>query len=642
MDKRRGIMDKQGEGSIKIEKGMPVPLGTTIGNGGINFAVSLPDVDACDLKLYQIHTGELVATIHLNEQYKTGSVFSVFIKTAQSDNVKPIRKKPEFSLKDYVYTYQIGKNEFLDPYAKVVYGRNVYGKILSEDEKLQLRGGVLLQDFNWQQDTKLRLPYSGLIIYKLNVRGFTKHDSSKVKQKGTFLGISEKIPYLKELGVNCIQCMPIYEFNEIISGSQRYESKNAGIDCKINYWGYSSDNLYFAPKASYGTNPYNVANELKTLVKNLHQNGIEMIMEMYFPYGTNQNLIHDCLRFWSMEYHIDGFKLTGGALPYQLIASDPILSNTKLLATGWDTEAIYGRDFIPNIKNLAEYNDVYSVNLKRLLKGDESQVRTFSEGMKYNPIKCGVINYVTNQDGFTLMDLYSYDLKHNEMNGEKNTDGMEYNYSWNCGQEGKTKKKKIIELRKKQIRNAFMLLFCSQGTPLLLAGDEFGNSQQGNNNAYCQDNEISWLNWEDLNTNREIYEYVKSMIQLRKQHPILHMEQPLRSMDYISCGFPDISYHGTKAWYPDYSYYSRLLGIMLTGRYAKINRNDNDNTFYLAINMHWDNHTFDLPKLPKGMRWHIVADTNEDSIREEMNIFALDNQLQYEVVARSCILFIGK
>ncbi|MDF2608679.1 MAG: alpha-amylase [Lachnospiraceae bacterium] len=642
MDKRRGIMDKQGEGSIKIEKGMPVPLGTTMGNGGINFAVSLPDVDACDLKLYQIHAGELVATIHLNEQYKTGSVFSVFIKTAQSDNVKPIRKTPEFSLKDYVYTYQIGKNEFLDPYAKVVYGRNVYGKILSEDEKLQLRGGVLLQDFDWQQDTKLRLPYSRLIIYKLNVRGFTKHDSSKVKQKGTFLGISEKIPYLKELGINCIQCMPIYEFNEIISGSQRYESKNAGLDCKINYWGYSSDNLYFAPKASYGTNPYNVANELKTLVKNLHQNGIEMIMEMYFPYGTNQNLIHDCLRFWSMEYHIDGFKLTGGALPYQLIASDPILSNTKLFANGWDTEAIYGRDFIPNTKNLAEYNDVYSVNLKRLLKGDESQVRTFAEGMKYNPIKCGVINYVTNQDGFTLMDLYSYDLKHNEINGEKNADGMEYNYSWNCGQEGKTKKKKIIELRKKQIRNAFMLLFCSQGTPLLLAGDEFGNSQQGNNNAYCQDNEISWLNWEDLNTNREIYEYVKSMIQLRKQHPILHMEQPLRSMDYISCGFPDISYHGTKAWYPDYSYYSRLLGIMLTGRYAKINRNDNDNTFYLAINMHWDNHTYDLPKLPKGMRWHIVADTNEASIREEKNIFALDNQLQYEVVARSCILFIGK
>lgn len=648
-------METRREGNLKTEIGSPMPLGVTFQSGGINFAISLPGVKECNLKLYPIGLGEPAFILCLTETNKTGSVFAVMIQTKQLTKDNNPRLSSDFDLSHFMYTYEVQGNEFPDPYGKVLYGRGVFGEPQFQ-EGTQLKSGISYGDFNWQMDKKLKIPYSKLILYKLNIRSFTKHVSSKVKHGGTFAGLTEKIPYLKELGINAIQCMPMYEFNEIISNNSfgnhlswkkeykanLYINDSSKKEYKVNLWGYCNENYYFAPKVSYGINAETVVNEVKTMIQSLHHNGIEFIMEMHFPNGTNQNLIQDCLRYWVQEYHVDGFKLSGEAVPYQLLASDPLLSDTKLLAASWDTDGIYGREFVPEETNLAEYNDVFSTSAKRLLRGDESSVKAFAERLKFHPLKSGVINYITNQDGFTLMDLYSYDRKHNERNGENNADGIEINYSWNCGVEGKTNKKKIVELRKKQIRNAFVLLFCSQGTPLILSGDEFGNSQQGNNNPYCQDNEITWLNWEDLEENREIFQYVKAWIQFRMGHPILHMDQPLKSMDYIACGFPDISFHGTKAWYPDYSFYSRQLGVMLSGRYAKINRTENDVNLYLAINMHWENHTFDLPMLPKAMKWHIIADTRDKIIREEGNLTPIENQTKYEVIARSCTLFIGK
>lgn len=691
-------MDKQGKSGITTIKGSTLPFGATVVDGGINFAITLGNVEKCTLNLYHRNTGKIVASIPLDEKYKTGNVFSVrieptsklenskleFIETYKSEFIE--NSKTEFikknnleckensyqneifpelnmnlfdNLENISYSYHVNGKEVIDPYAKIIYGRESFGLCLTTEEKQKIRGGILTTDFDWQNDKLLQIPYSKLIIYKMNVRSFTKHESSNVKGKGTFSGIIEKLPYLKELGINCVQVMPIYDFNEIIELSpnseyyryidfkkinERYQTKNKTSDknYKINLWGYCEDNRYFAPKASFSSDPYYAVEELKTLIRTFHQNGMEFIMEMHFPYGTNPNLIQDCLRYWVAEYHVDGFKLTGEALPSILLATDPILSTTKLLATGWDISYIYGKDYAPTYKNLAEYNDVYSVIAKRLLKSDENQVKSFADRYKYNPGKSGVINYITNQDGFTLMDLYSYDIKHNEENGEKNADGMEYNYSWNCGEEGKSKKKKVNELRRKQIRNAFTTLFFSQGTPLLYAGDEFGNSQQGNNNAYCQDNEISWLNWNDLNEHNDIFQYVKTLIEFRKQHPILHMEQPLKNIDYLSCGFPDLSYHGTLVWYPDYTNYSRILGILLSGSYAKINRMENDNNFYIAYNMHWENHMFDLPNLPKGMQWHVVLDTNEVAMKEEGECTPLKNQQQYKIAARTIVIFIGK
>ena len=614
------MMASKSKTGFKITHGMPIPLGVTIVSGGINFAVSVPNEQECRLNLYDRITGERVETLLLTQKHKTGNVFSIIVKDVKIESLS--------------YMYQLKDKEFIDPYAKIIFGRENYGKLLTLGEKSHIRGGFSTIDFDWQEGQASQLPYSELIIYKMNVRGFTKHTTSQVKNKGTFLGVVEKMTYLKELGINCVQLMPIYEYNEII------EYTGMGDAYKINYWGYSGENAYFAPKASYAADPSNAVQELKTMVNLLHMNGIEVILEMNFTNGTNPGYIQDCLRYWSFEYKIDGFKLNSAVVPTTLLATDPILSTTKMLAAGWDISQIYEKEFVPNFKNLAEYNDGYSVDVKRFLKADEEQVGAFASRMKRNPDKCGVVNYITNHDGFTMRDLYSYDVKHNEANGENNKDGTEYNYSWNCGYEGDTKKKKVLELRKKQIRNAFLALIFSQGTPMFMAGDEFCNTQFGNNNAYCQDNEISWLNWGQLKTNIDTFTFIKHLIQIRKEHPILHLEHQLRNMDYISCGFPDLSYHGIKAWYPDFSHYSRMLGVMLSGNYAKINRKKNDQNFYLAYNMHWEKHEFDLPKLPVGMKWYVLLDTANYTVGTDIQLSM--NQRQYGVVARTVVILIGK
>lgn len=613
-------MAKKKNSGFYVAKGFPVPLGVTVLKEGINFSVSAPGCDACTLNLYEKNTGTLKESVPLSREYRTGSVFSVLVR-----NLK---------LTELSYRYQIKDKEFTDPYAKNIYGRESYGKIPCPEGKNQVKGGFLTGDFDWKGERPLNIPYSQLVIYKLHVRGFTLHPSSAVEAKGTFLGVVEKIPYLKDLGINCVQLMPVYEYNEILG--QRGFSR----ETKLNYWGYSDENYYFAPKAAYCADPSRADLEFKYMIASLHQNGMEVILEMNFTRGTNPVLIQDCLRYWTREYHIDGFKLTSDTVPSTLLAADPLLGRTKLMAEGWDTEQIYPKDEEPDYKNLAEYNSGYANHVRQFLRGDEEQTGALSFHIRRNPEKCAVINYITNHDGFTLMDLYSYDIKHNEKNGENNQDGADYNYSWNCGAEGNTRVKKILNLRKKQIRNAFITLFLSQGTPLLLAGDEFGNSQEGNNNAYCQDNEISWLNWNLLNTNQDIFHFVRQIIKLRREHPILHMDNQLRSLDYISCGFPDISFHGLKAWFPDYGHYSRVLGVMLAGNYVKRNRNENDQTFYFGFNMHWEKHGFDLPKLPAGRKWHLLYDTNNGNAETEPKL--LDNQRSCECGPRTVVVLISK
>lgn len=623
-------MAKKSANNISISKGTPFPLGVTIMPNGINFAVSLPYTENCKLNLYHSLTGELIESIKLDSNYQIGSVFLVILKD-----------KNKYSNCEYMY--QINELETLDPYVKMITGKEIYGKRLSLEEKQKVRG-IVVEEESWSEDSLLQIPFHELIIYKLHVRGFTKHDSSKVEHKGTFLGLMEKIPYLLEIGINCVQLMPIYEYNEIIEQS-------GFTSDKINYWGYAKENYYFAPKSSYAANPKQANLELKTVIEAFHKNGIEVIMEMHFETGTNYGLIQDCLRFWHLVYHIDGFCFNSEKVPTTILATDPILSKVKLLTQGWDLNQIYPKEYEPKFKNLAEYNLGYSIDTKRFLRGDEEQVSAFANRVSRNENKSAVINFITNHDGFTLMDLFSYDYKHNEDNGENNNDGPKYNYSWNCGVEGHTNKKKIIDIRKKMIRNALTTLLFSQGTPLLLAGDEFGFSQKGNNNPYCQDNEITWLNWNLLETNKGIFVFLQELIKIRKQHPILHRTDSLRSMDYISCGFPDISFHSVKAWRHDSSYYNRMLGIMLSGKYVFINRKENDCSFYLIFNMHWEKHHFDLPYLSLGMKWYSLLNTEIDStvLKNDINeneaideIVPISNQKQIELAARSIVVLIGK
>lgn len=592
---------------FQIKLGKPLPLGVRVEGNTTFFSTVIEEDKECYLNLYYKGEMKKYASILLDPKYKTGNIYSVAIEGLPLEKLE--------------YRYEVKGREFVDPFAQCIVGRSIWGKCLDIEEKHFVRGSLEFPSFDWEGDEAPGISYQDMILYRLHPRGFTKHSSSKVKHKGTFLGIIEKLPYLKELGINAIECMPVYDFNEIIEthstpyGYQGYQEflrrEHAKVEpeYKINYWGYSREAFYFAPKASYAATQSPIT-EFKELVKACHKEGIEVILEFHFPEGTSPSYILDCFRYWVSEYHVDGFRFNDNAAPSTLIGGDPYLSKVKLMCTNWNTYDVY-RERMPMFKNLAEYNEGFLVDIRRFLKGDEEQTAKFANQFKSNPAKVGKINYITNTNGFTLVDLYSYDVKHNEKNGEDNRDGTNYNYSWNCGKEGPTKRKKVVELREKQIRNALVTLLFSQGTPLLLAGDEFGNTQHGNNNAYCQDNEITWLNWNQWKTNQEQYEFVKWLIQKRKEHPILHTSEELRVMDYISCGYPDLSYHGTKAWYPDYSNYSRVLGIMLCGKYVRIDRVKEDEFFYFAFNMHWEAHNFDLPDLPTEKEWMILLDTSE-------------------------------
>lgn len=608
-----------------------MPLGVSKAKQGLQFTIAFPGEKECRLHLFG---EENKMTLVLGQEYRWGSIFSVLIESLPFEIIE--------------YVYEIKGKEILDPYATFISGREVWG---NKDSIPRCR--INVKEYDWGDDKPLCIPYSDLILYQLHVRGFTKHTSSKVKHKGTFQGIIEKVSHFKQLGITGILIMPCYEFDEILRNdahgmAQRhfmnYKNSDSSIldqeeeKFKINYWGYSKNCNYFAPKTSYAANTLNPVEEFKDMVKTLHKNKIEVHLDMCFQKGTNQAMILECLRHWVLEYHVDGFRINDDVVPSILVASDPVLSSIKLMATSWGVNEIYQDNSTVEYKQLAEYNDGFMVDVRRFLKSDEGQVEKFLYRMKKNQPLNGVINYITNMNGFTLMDLVSYDIKHNEANGENGRDGTEYNYSWNCGVEGKSKKKSVVNLRRKQIRNAFLMLLLSQGTPMILSGDEFGNSSDGNNNAYCQDNEISWLNWNQLRTYKDIFRYVTKLIQIRKAHKILHMPDEFRSMDYISCGYPDISVHGTKAWYPDFSNYSRVLGIMLCGKYAVIDRKNYDNYFFFAYNMHWEPHEFDLPKLPDRKKWMVLIDTTVPDTEE----IEITNQKNVTVQARSVMVFISK
>lgn len=596
---------------VKIARGNGLPLGVSkVGRNQWQFSVAMERGKKYNLLLFRTGERNAVYNLQLNKEYLVGGIYSVIIGWKDMDITE--------------YCYQVDGERYLDPYARQLVGREMFGKDNGAADSC-VRG--CLVDHGKAISEPLYAPFHELILYRLHVRGYTMHESSKVKNRGTFKGLEEKIPYLKQLGVNGLVLMPCYEFDEQIEEAERGNNLRASfLDYtkpiseeqeqrqefpKVNFWGYTRRNCYFAPKASFASNPKQPIGEMKHMIKKMHDNGISVFMEIYFADRTNQTLILDCLRYWVSEYAIDGFKINTEVVNSQLVANDPLLARTKLFATYWNTRDFYREYEKVEEKRLAEYNDGFMVDCRRFLKSDEGQVNAFLGRIRKNPNQQAVVNYITNTDGFTLMDLVSYDVKHNNANGENGMDGTEYNYSWNCGWEGPTRKKQIAQLRLRQIKNALIFLMLSQGVPMLLAGDEFGNTQKGNNNAYCQDNEIGWVTWNKQVMNQRILAFTKKLIALRKAHPVFRPKDELRGMDYIACGCPDISFHGTKPWYPDLTNYSRVLGMMFCGKYAPLSIRTSDKSYYLAYNMHWEEHKFELPVLPKNKKWKVILDTNE-------------------------------
>lgn len=609
------------EETILVSQGITTALGVTRYQEGVNFAISVEDGITCRLLLYPYGKDEPILDYTFDESKKVGDIHTIFVE--------------HLEIQSYEYVYVLDDTIYLDPYARRIIGREEWGSMV---DKLSLRGSFDWNEFDWEGDKPLQIPYHQSILYSLHVRGFTNHESSKVKKKGTFEGIVEKIPYLKELGVNQIELMPAYEFDEIMpreESKMEYAKFSKERQFAINYWGYTKAN-YFAPKASYASDK-DCVSSFKQMVKELHRHNIEVIMEFYFSEEVNPNMILDCIRYWVEEYHIDGVHVNSNVVPVTLLSCVPSLSHTKIMTEDFPINQIYKDNKIPRFKNLAQYNDGFLINNRKFLKGDLPVLSVVAECIRKNPHQYGVINYMADHNGFTLMDMVSYNEKHNEANGENNRDGLNVNYSWNCGVEGVTRKKAIVEMRKKQIKNALLLVLFSQGVPKINSGDEFGNSQLGNNNPYCQDNEISWLNWNDLKKNKEILDFTKELIQFRNMHPILHKDKELKIMDSLSCGYPDLSYHGNRAWYPKFEEGMKHFGILYCGKYVVNEKGKEDDFIYIAYNMDWNMQEFALPSLPKNKKWRVVIDTAKE-IGEKPSII----QRSIEVVERSIVVLIGK
>lgn len=604
-----------------VRNGNPVMLGVNRNTEGLNFAAEISRGAQASLVLYRKGAVHPWKEIPFTEENRTGKVCSLLVSGVNTEQ--------------YEYNFRIDGKIVQDPYAHGIRGREHFGAPVCSEDENSLRCTFLPDtEYDWEGDVSPEIPYHEMILYKLHVRGYTKQQKMAHNLKGTFAGLKEMIPYWKELGVNTIELMPAYEFQEILSESHREalitEKRNEG---KVNYWGYLRG-WYFAPKRSYCATK-EPEKEFRDMIKAMHQAGIQCIMEFYFPGGTNPLMVLQATWFWKTYYHVDGFHFMGDGVPVELLAQDHILYGTKKLFQNIP-------DYLDVDEMTAECQGGFQMDMRRYLKSDEGMISSAEFHIRHVRPSGGNINYMASQDGFTLYDTVSYNYRHNEANGEGNQDGSDYNYSWNCGIEGPTRKLAVKRMREQQMKNAFLMLLLSQGTPMLYGGDEFCNSQNGNNNAWCQDNSTGWTDWKAFRKNARMFEFVKEAIAFRKAHPILHMEREPRGVDYLAKGFPDISFHGERAWYLNKENTCRLLGVMYCGAYAKKSDGDEDNFIYVGYNFHWENRMIALPNLPDNMVWKKIADTSDF----DEDVFFSEREEEYEknieISPRSIVVLIGK
>ncbi|MGW4401143.1 glycogen debranching protein GlgX [Amycolatopsis nivea] len=646
-----------------VREGRPLPFGASRVPGGVNFSVYSTGATSASLVLFWRGAEEPFAELEFPGCYRTGSVYAMTVFGLCADEIE--------------YGYRIdgpwdpergdrydAAHVLSDPYATAIGGRETWGE--PGDGRYRYRSRIAPDGFDWAGDRPLGLPMQDLVIYETHVRGFTRHPSSGVRWPGTFAGLAERIPYLAELGVNCVELMPVLEFDE-------NENHPAGLH---NYWGYNTVG-FFAPKASYAATGVlgRQSDELKSLVKQLHAAGIEVVLDVVFNHtaegdergptfsfrgldnrvyymltpdgryynfsgtGNTVNCNHpvvlgfvlDCLRHWVSEYHVDGFRFDLAAVLgrasdgsplanpplLETLASDPVLAHTKLIAEAWDAGGLYQVGSFPDYCRWSEWNGRYRDAVRRFLKGEPGTVSEMADRLIGSPdlyLRRGPVasvNFVTSHDGFTLHDLFAYNDKHNDANGEHGGDGDDANHSWNCGHEGPAGDPDVLALRRRQVCNALLLLLMSHGVPMLLAGDEIGRTQQGNNNAYCHDSEISWLDWRGLAANADLLRFVKRAIAFRHAHPVLRRRWHITGHANGAL-FPDVSWHGVRAWTPDWSSHNRLLAVMFHAE-----EEGAADCVYLAANAHWEWHDLELPELPDRLAWHRFADTHAELPAEE-------------------------
>lgn len=591
--------------NLTVKEGNYLVLGAKVAKHQITFTFEGEKEDTCRVVLVHKSTKEK-EDITVPKDYCMGSLRSVTVS-----GLNP---------QEYDYLYEINGKEILDPYATVIVGREIWNDESRKENKYKLLAGFDGVSFPWGDDRNPEISKSEMVMYKLHVRGFTMGLKTAGKVKGTFQAVKNKIAYLKDLGITTVELMPIYEFEEMpipkeveIPDYVKWQPETEDMIQpvildnevrKINLWGYGEGN-YFAVKSSYASEPDKANVEFKRLVKALHQNGMECVMEMYFPEGTNHNLIMDVLHFWVKEYHVDGFHLIGASLPITSIVQDPILSRTKIFA-----EDFHGQyDSRRKYKNLYIYKEEYQYAARQLINHYDCDIREFANQQRKQGDHYGFVNFVASNNGFTLADCFMYNDKHNEANGEENRDGNDYNLTNNFGVEGPTRKKFINEVRHNRMRMAFTMLMFAQGVPMIMAGDEFGNTQGGNNNAYCQDNEIGWVNWSQFAKSKEDREFLKGLIAFRKEHDIITKEEPLRFNDYRTMGVPEFSYHGENAWISQIDPGRKSLGMLYCGAYAKDGMSKED--IYVGYNFYSEDVRLALPILNQK-KWYLKDAEIED------------------------------
>ena len=653
---------------FRVRPGRPLPFGASHTAAGINFSIYTSSGHSCTLALFKSGDSKPYAEIPIPPNYRIGDVYCIVVFDLDEEDL-------EYGFKvDGPYDPSAGhrfdsSKILMDPYAHIIAGRDVWGVEPDWNDPYPYRARISFDDFDWEGERPLEIPPEDLIIYETHVRAYTKSENSETSHPGTYAALVEKIPYLKDLGINAIELMPIFEFDE-------YENSRIHPDTGerlYNFWGYSTVG-FFAPKAGFAaTGRFGMqVDEFKQLVKSFHKAGIEVILDVVFNHtaegnehgptlsfkgldnkvyymltpegyyfnfsGTGntlncnnpivRNLVLDCLRYWAAEYHIDGFRFDLATIlgrdPWgaplsnppllETLAFDPILSSCKLIAEAWDAGGLYQVGTFPAFGRWGEWNGKYRDCLRRYLKGDEGMVGEMAQCIQGSPnlykasgrSPATSVNFITCHDGFTLADLVSFNEKHNEANGEGNNDGGNDNYSWNCGVEGWSDDLGIQKLRKKQMMNGLAMLLCSRGIPMILMGDEFGRSQHGNNNAYCIDSPLSWVDWSLFRSNRDLHAFTKALINFRHNHPALRVNQfdgPGSSL------LPCCSFHGQKPWQPDWSNDSRQLAWMMSCNKAEDSRPID--LVYIGTNMAHYASWFELPECPENYRWHLCFNTGD-------------------------------
>ena len=701
--------------------GTPLPLGASVAENGVNFSVFSRNATKVFLEFYS--ASEPYAQVEFSpSENRTGDIWHAFVPGIKPGSLYLFRVDGPFE-PSKGHRFNVHQRLF-DPYAKAITPVSVFYNLPPDYsaplDKNDIEHGknqcakifpkcvvVDNKNFDWQGDKPINRPLSESVIYEVHLKGFTAGKNAGVSCPGTYAGFIEKIPYLKDLGITAVELLPIFEFDEFENSNV---NPRTGERMK-NYWGYSTIN-FFSPKASFAADktPGGCVNEFKTLVRELHKAGIEVILDVVFNHTAEgnehgvalnfrgfensvyytlvashkeyymnfsgcgntvncnhpvvRNFIIDSLRYWVLNYHIDGFRFDlasilsrgqeGELLKFppltNAIAEDPVLGKTKIIAEPWDAGGAYQLGGFPGGR-WAEWNDRFRDDIRRFWRGDEyvstnaatrisgsSDLFTISGRAPYHSI-----NYVCCHDGFTMNDLVSYNGKHNDENGEGNRDGSDSNWSYNHGYEGPTLNPVIEKMRNRQMRNYMLTLLISQGTPMLLGGDEFRRGQQGNNNAYCQDNDISWFDWGNCDLNSALVSFTRKAIGLRKNHPVFHRTEFFKGN--MAGKQPDIQWYAADGSNPDWSKISRFLAFRLLGAFDSGTEKISDNDFFIAANTDRQDIMLRIPAITDSRKWYRIADT---SIEDETSLLSVENaetllsQDRYVLPASSMLILVAK